>query len=140
VTVEPARPVPVPDALTAPFWQAAAEHRLAVPRCSACARFALPPDIVCPSCASTDPDWQWEDVSGRGRLRAWTVANQTFLPGFERPPVIIDVELAEQPELRLISRLADDDATDLAPGAAVRVAFDDLADDLSIPVFRLDPT
>ena len=60
------RPVPVPDESSAPYWEAAAEHVLAVARCSRCGTFALPPDVVCPHCGSTDPDFAFEPVSGRG--------------------------------------------------------------------------
>ena len=32
-----------PDVFTEPFWVAAAEHRLVVPRCTTCGTFRLPP-------------------------------------------------------------------------------------------------
>ncbi|HEY6531585.1 MAG TPA: OB-fold domain-containing protein [Acidimicrobiales bacterium] len=135
-----ARPVPRPDELTAPFWEAAADHRLVMPRCSSCLQLAMPPDIVCDACGSTDPQWEWVEVSGRGVLRSWTIARQVFLPGFDEPPVIIDVELDEQPGLRLVSRLVDgpEVAADLVVGVAVQVAFDDVTSGIALPVFELD--
>lgn len=134
----PERPVPVPDALTAPFWDAAADHRLVAPRCQACRTLVLPPDVVCGRCQSTDPAWVWEDLSGRGRLRSWTIGRRSFLPGFDDPPVIIDVELIEQDDLRIISRLLDGPEAELQVGAGVTVAFDDVTDEVSLPVFALD--
>ncbi len=49
----------------------------------------------------------FEPVSGRGFVRSWTVVRQSFLPGFEDdlPFVLVDVELEEQPDLRMIGRL-----------------------------------
>ncbi len=133
------RVVPVPDDQSAPFWQAAANHVLTIARCSACGRFAMPPDVVCPHCASSTPDFVWTPVSGRGSVRSWLVMRQSFLPGFEAdiPFVLVDVELVEQPELRLIGRLLDGVAAPIEIGADVDAAFEDVAPGVSIPAFAL---
>lgn len=64
----------------------------------------------------------------------------TFLPGFadDVPYVLVDVELDEQTDLRVVSRLLDGEGPGLRVGAAVRVDFDDVATGTSIPVFRLE--
>jgi uncharacterized OB-fold protein len=134
------RPVPVPDAGSAPYWAAAAEHVLTVARCSACAAFVVPPDIVCPNCGTTEPAFTFAPVSGRGTIRSWTVVRQSFLPGFESdlPFVLVDVELVEQPELRIIGRLLDGVDAPLSAGAPVHGAFEDLAPGIAVPAFVLD--
>lgn len=134
-----ARPVPVPDEASAPFWAAAAEHLLTVACCARCARFAVPPDIVCPHCHSTDPGFEFTPVSGRGTVRSWTVVRQALLPGFDDdlPFVLVDVELVEQDDLRLIGRLLDGPDADLRVGAAVTVGFEDLAPGVAVPAFEL---
>ena len=38
---------PFADALTQPFWDAAAEGRLVAPRCTVCGTFVLPPQPFC---------------------------------------------------------------------------------------------
>ena len=35
-----------PDVWTEPFWAAAAEHRLVVPRCTRCGTFRFPPCVL----------------------------------------------------------------------------------------------
>ena len=45
------RPLPVPDEMSAPYWAAAARHVLALPRCSQCQEFTMPPDSTCPHSA-----------------------------------------------------------------------------------------
>jgi uncharacterized OB-fold protein len=134
------RPVPVPDERSAPFWEAAANHVLAVARCSRCGAYAHPPDAVCSNCGSTDPGFAFQPVSGRGSVRSWTVVRQSFLPGFDAdlPFVLVDVELVEQAELRLIGRLLDGPHAPLALGAAVRAAFEDIAPGMAVPAFVLD--
>jgi uncharacterized protein len=136
------RPLPVPDESSAPFWSAAAEHVLTVARCGRCAQLTVPPDMMCPHCHTSDPAFEFTPVSGRGTVRSWTVVRQAFLPGFDDdlPFVLVDVELAEQADLRLIGRLLDGpDALDaeLRIGADVTVGFEDLAPGVSVPAFEL---
>nr|WP_051102469.1 OB-fold domain-containing protein [Parafrankia elaeagni] len=140
-----ARPLPVPDETSGPYWSAAAEHVLALARCARCGSFVLPPDLACPHCRSTDPDYAFEPVSGRGTVRSWTVVRQSGLPGFaaEVPFVLVDVELAEQAELRMIGRLLDGPGVLAGPepalrlGVPVQVAFEDVQPGVSVPAFTL---
>ncbi|MCK9894521.1 OB-fold domain-containing protein [Frankia sp. AgB32] len=133
------RPLPVPDEVSRPYWAAAARHTLVVARCSRCASFVLPPGQTCPHCHSVDPRFRFEPVSGTGTVRSWTVVRQAFLPGFgaEVPFVLVDVELTEQSELRMIGRLLDGPAAALRLGDRVTVAFEDVAPGVSIPAFTL---
>jgi uncharacterized OB-fold protein len=134
------RPLPVPDEQSAPYWRFAAEQVLAVARCSRCHAFCHPPDVVCPHCGSTDPAFEFVPVSGRGTIRSWTIMRQSFLPGFDVPFVLVDVELAEQEDLRLIGRLMDGPEAALRVGVPVRVAFEGLAPGVSVPAFVMEPT
>jgi uncharacterized OB-fold protein len=131
--------VPFPDEQSAPFWAAAANHVLTVARCSACGVFTMPPDVVCPHCRSTAPNFVFTPVSGRGTVRSWTVMRQSFLPGFDDdvPFVLVDVELAEQTELRMIGRLLDGVDAPLHIGAVVHVEFEDLRLGVAVPAFAL---
>jgi len=135
--VPAARPVPVPDEQSRPYWDAAAQHVLSIARCSRCDTFSMPPDVVCSHCHSSEPDFTFVPVSGRGRVRSWTVMHQSFLPGFDDlvPFVLVDVELEEQADLRMIGRLLDGPDAPLVVGAPVVVAFEDLAPGVSVPAF-----
>ncbi len=134
------RPLPVPDPLSEGYWQAAARHELAIARCGQCGMFAHPPGAVCCACGSTDPRFEWMTVSGKGRLRSWTVVRQALLPGFADlvPYVTVDVELDEQAGLRIIGRLLDGPGSPLALGARVTACFEDIAPGVAVPAFRLD--
>jgi uncharacterized OB-fold protein len=133
------RPLPVPDEQSKPYWDAAAQHVLAVARCSRCKKLSLPPDVVCPHCGTTEPEFVFTRVSGRGTVRSWTVVRQSFLRGFDDdlPFVLVDVELAEQSELRLIGRLLDGVGSRLNVGDTVDVGFEDVEPGVSIPAFVL---
>jgi uncharacterized OB-fold protein len=134
-----ARPLPVPDEVSAPFWSAAAEHVLTVARCAQCGQLTMPPDVVCPHCHASDPRFEFTPVGGRGTVRSWTVVRQALLPGFDDdlPFVLVDVELVEQADLRLIGRLLDGVTADLHVGDAVVVGFEDIAPGVAIPAFEL---
>jgi len=136
------RPVPMPDERSAPYWEAAAGHELAIARCQRCRVLTHPPDTVCPHCHSTEPDWVWDRVSGRGAVRSWTVIRQSPLPGFaaDVPFVLVDVELQEQLGLRLIGRLMDGPDASLRVGDPVTLAFEDIAGGVAIPAFALGVT
>jgi hypothetical protein len=136
------RPLPVADARSAEYWSAAARHVLALPRCADCGQLAFPPDVVCPHCRNASPEFAFEPVTGHGSIRSWAVVHDSFLPGFEAdlPFVLVDVELDEQRDLRMIGRLLDGPDIVLHVGDRVSVAFEDLDDSVSIPAFELQQT
>lgn len=63
---------------------------------------------------------------------------QSFLPGFEVPFVLVDVELWVQPDLRLIGRLIDGPDTRPRVGAPVSLVFEDVAHGVAVPAFALE--
>lgn len=131
--------LPVADERSAPFWAAAATHVLTMARCARCREFSHPPDIVCPRCHHSDPQFAWESVTGNGTVRSWVIIRQSFLPGFEAdiPYLLVDVELDVQADLRLIGRLTDGPDAAVKVGDRVRVTFDDLSSEISVPAFTL---
>jgi len=131
------RVVPVPDERSAGYWSACARHVLALARCANCGHRAMPPDVVCTNCWSSTPDFVFEPVSGRGVVRSWTVLHDSFLPGFEDdlPFTLVDVELDDQPGLRMIGRLLVEGPVLPHLGQRVAVAFEDLAPGVALPGF-----
>ena len=80
--MEVPKPRPVADARSGGFWSSAARHELSIQRCTNCRRLP-PPVVVCPACLSTTAGFSFVPVSGRGRLRTWTIMRDAFLPGFK---------------------------------------------------------
>jgi uncharacterized protein len=129
--------LPVPDDVSAPYWQACARHELTLARCADCGLFAHPPDITCPNCHSLEPLFAFTPVAGGGRVMSWITVRHSFLSGFELPFLLVDVQLDQHPQIRLIGRLVDGPETPLAIGDAVSVVFDDLAPGVAVPAFAL---
>lgn len=132
------RPRPVPDPVSAGFWEAAASGQLAIQRCADCRRFQHPPQPTCRACSSGAVGF--ERVSGQARLWSWTVTHHNVLPGFAPaiPYVNIVAEIVEQPGLFLLSDLIGrEDSVKLRLGAPLRAVFPRTADgDPVLPQFE----
>lgn len=121
------------DAFTRPYWDAAAEGRLLLRCCRACARPHHYPREFCPHCWSEDVDW--EPASGRATLYTWSVVHRNDLPPFgERVPYVAAVvDLAEGP--RMMTQVVDVPEDDLRADMALEVVFRTGEDGVAVPVF-----
>jgi uncharacterized OB-fold protein len=130
------RPLPLPDKLSAAFWEAAREHRLEIQRCSDCRRWNHVPTLLCPSCGSSD--LAFEPVSGRASLYSWTVIHDPPAPGFaDMLPLIVGlVELEEQERLLLASNIVGIGPDALRLSLQLEVTFEDIDGDVALPQFR----
>ena len=128
--------MPVPDVLTAGFWEAARNGQLAIQRCESCGYYNHPPLPLCDRCSSGDLGF--EPVSGRGTVYSYTTNYQRNVDGFEDavPYVNLIVELEEQAQLFLVSDLPADEAEWVAIGAPVEVTFEQLGEEIALPLFR----
>lgn len=92
-------PGPTQTALSAPFWQAAADGRFVLQHCGDCGRWVFYPRQICPHCWS--PALAWREASGRGRLETWSRIHRPGHPGWEpaAPYHIGIVRLEEGPAM-----------------------------------------
>jgi len=132
-----AKPLPEPGRDTMPYWDALREERLMIQQCAACGKLRHYPRPVCDACYSLEATWR--EVSGRGRIHSWTVANHAFHPGFkaELPYVLVTVDLEEG--VRMIAQLRGVAPAAIRIGLPVEVAFERATDELTLPVFRAAP-
>lgn len=77
-------------------------------------------------------------MSGRGTLLSWVVYHRAYWPGFtaDVPYKVCLVQLEEGPIL--VSNLVDAAEVDVAVGKAVRVIFDRVTEDVTLPKFILE--
>jgi uncharacterized OB-fold protein len=132
-----AKPIPVADEISAPFWEAARERRLVIQRCSDCGYYNHPPRPFCDACLSQR--LAFESVSGRGSIYTFTVMHQRDVSGFENeaPFINIVVELAEQPMLLMVANISSSEGERVRIGAPVEVYFEGRGGDIFVPQFRL---
>lgn len=110
-----------------PFWQAAAQKRLELPRCKQCGVFNWYPADACPHCDRAD--FEWVEVAPRGTLFSWSVVKRPLFAPYARiaPYVPALIELPDAPNVRLVTRLVDCDPQTLVVDAPVELLFADLA-------------
>jgi len=127
-------PDPLADATTLPWWQAAAEHRLVVQRCTACGETRLPPAPVCAVCRSTESDWR--ELSGRGEVYTFTIVHRPIAADQALPFVIAVIALEDAGGVRMISNLVGVDPKEIEIGLPVEIVWEDMSAALAVPRFR----
>jgi len=128
-------PQPVPDADTAPFWEATAHGQLLMCRCRACGHWHQPPLERCRRCGGVTG---FEPVSGQGTVYTFIVQRQPAVVGYfdQVPYAVALVELDEQADLRLPGRLVDVDPDAVEIGMRVQARIEHLpGGDHRVPVW-----
>lgn len=128
--------LPLPDvanAVAAPFWRAAREHRLVVQRCPACEGLQWPPRPLCSSCLAPLADSDWTEVRPTGTVWSFVVYHRAFHPGFadKLPYNVAMVRLDDGPVM--ITNVAG--GNDLEIGERVTARFDEVAPQVSLVRF-----
>ncbi len=135
-------PEPDPQADALPYWEATREHRLVLPRCTACDTVIWYPRGFCPACGSFDIDWF--EAPGTGTVYSFSVARRG--QGAYRdaaPYVLAYVELDLPAGIgngdggpRMLTNIVGCDVDTVAVDQRVEVVFDDTAAGWALPRFR----
>ena len=128
-----AKPAPLPDHDSQPFWDGCRAHQLRAQRCTACGRFRWPPRTFCPACWSLD--YEWTELLGRGTVYSFSVVHHVVSPAFkqEAPYVVALITVdGSGDQVRLLSNVIDCDWEQVRVGMAVEVVFDETG----LPKFR----
>jgi uncharacterized OB-fold protein len=131
-------PLPVADAMSKVFWDGLKHGKLLVQRCEQCRRLQFPPEASCEACSSTE--LSFEEMSGRGKVFSFTeTVSGARHPYFQSisPYLVGMVQLDEQEGLVFPSNFPGSKYADLEIGAPVQVIFDEIAEGVVIPQFRL---
>jgi uncharacterized OB-fold protein len=131
-------PAPVPDAVSAPFWDGLKEQLLLVQRCPSCSTFYFPPTVVCSTCLGRS--LEFVEVPPVGTLYSRTVMHQAFLPSLQSavPYVIALVEIDGAPGVRMMMNVAGPDADVAEVGASGRIVVEPRGEWM-VPAFLADP-
>jgi uncharacterized protein len=105
---------------TKPFWDATAEGRLVLPRCTQCAATLWMPKAFCPLCGSSAVEWI--PTSGQGVVYSFSITRKGAGVWAEHSPYVIAyVELDEGP--RVLSNVVGCAVDNVAIGMRVSVVF-----------------
>lgn len=128
------RPVPQMSPGRAPYWASGADGVLRIAQCHNCSRLMHTQNVLCPQCLGRDIGY--EPVSGRGTIVGFTVDHQQWLPHFPPPYVVAIVALAEDSRIRLTTNIVGCDPNELSVGTPVSVLFEQISDDVWLPLFE----
>ncbi|MCY0887144.1 MAG: Zn-ribbon domain-containing OB-fold protein [Alicyclobacillaceae bacterium] len=127
-------PRPVLDSDSRPFWEGLQRHELWIQYCSLCHQHIFYPRSICPHCFSDD--LVWKQSHGRGTIYSYTVVHTAFGPFAEETPYVVALVALDE-GVRMMTRIVGVPG-DIEIGRKVVVTFADLAEDLTLPYFRLD--
>jgi uncharacterized protein len=119
-------PVPEPNPETQPYWDAAAEGKLLVRRCTTCSRAHHYPRALCPFCFSDKTEWQI--TSGSGTIYSFSVMQRAAVPYS-----IAYVTLDEGPTM--MTNIVDCDFDAIRIGMKVKVVFKPTEGGPPLPMF-----
>ena len=129
----PSRVQPVPNTVSAPYWEACARGELSLQRCVKCQQFQFYPRTICCHCGEAELDWQL--VSGSGRVKSFTVVRRGISKAYAAPYVVALIELAEGPSM--MSTIVGSSPEAVSIGASVQVSFEAWSEAINMPVFSL---
>ena len=131
------KPLPVPDIDSRPFWEACRAHELRAQRCRACGQFRWTPQAFCPQCYSWDFDWT--KLEETGTVDSFVVVHYVSIPAYQEdvPYVVAHITIDGTDErVRLISNVIDCPWESVRVGMTVRVVFQDVTPEITLPKFR----
>ena len=111
------------------YWEATAEGRIELPRCTACDLVIWYPRSICPDCQSMD--LSWETMSGNGTVYSYTITRAGVGRKWREhlPLVVAYVQLDEGPIV--LTNIVDTDPSIIEIGMAVTAVFHDTGHPIS---------
>ncbi len=128
------KPLPTIVPETEAYWRAAKRHELFLQQCNDCDEVIYFPRVMCYHCLSEDLGWF--KSTGFGTVYSFTIIHQVAHQGFsaEVPYVYAIIDLDDG--ARMISNVVGTDPSAVYVGMQVKVIFDDVTPEISIPKFE----
>jgi uncharacterized OB-fold protein len=114
---------------TQPFWNAAAEGKFLVRKCTSCQKVHWYPRAICPFCFNDKTEWM--QASGAGEIYSFSVMRRA-----PEPYAIAYVTLEEGPTM--LTNLVDCDFDSLKIGQKVKLIFKPSEGAFPVPMFTPD--
>ncbi len=122
------------DDASAEFFDATAQGRFLLRRCTDCHHVRAPEVPMCTECLSEA--FEWSDAAGTGHIESWVVLHsRAGADGVTpEPRIVATVELVEGPWI--VGALLGVEVPNISHRLPVRIDFERPDDSESIPVFR----
>jgi uncharacterized OB-fold protein len=129
------KPLPIPDADSAPYWDGARQRKLMIQHCRKTDQYFLYSRQLTPGV--DDAQVEWVEANGTGTIYSYTVARRPAGAAFKDdvPYVVASITLDEG--ARIMTNIVTDDVDSVRIGQKVQVVFDDVTDEVTIPKFEV---
>jgi len=114
------------------FWDGTVAGELRIQQCNACGALRFPPGPACQSCDAYDRGHVV--AAGTGTVFSYVVHRHPPVPGKDLPIVIALIDLDEG--VRMVGEVLDVSPEEIAIGMRLRVDFNRIDDELTLPVWR----
>jgi uncharacterized protein len=114
------------------FWDGTAARELRIQKCNHCGALRFPPGPACQSCDAYDRGHVV--AAGTGTVFSYVVHRHPPVPGKELPIVIALIDLDEG--VRMVGEVVDVADSEIGIGMRLRVDFNRVDDELTLPVWR----
>ncbi len=130
------KPLPEISDENRPFWDGARSGELRMQQCARCGHIRYPIGRICPDCLEEGHDWV--PLSGRGEVYSSIVFHQVYDKAFadDVPYSVALVQLDEGP--RMFSNVVGVPPSEVRVGDRVRVVFDRVTEEVTIPRFTAE--
>jgi len=125
-------PVPVPRPETIHFWEGCKVGEFRLQKCNSCGKIIFYPRAICTECMSQD--LSWIKSTGKGQVYTFSIHFRGATPAFKTPYVVALVDLEEG--VRVMTNIINCDVNDVKIGMNVKVTFESLTDEISLPKFE----
>jgi uncharacterized OB-fold protein len=128
------RPIPEITPELRPFFEASRNGQLVVQKCGNCGDLRFPPHRLCSKCLSRDSSWT--SVSGAGEVYSFIIMHRVYHPAFasQVPYAVAMIKLKEG--AKMLSNVIGIDPHAIKCGMPVKVSFEKLNDEVTLPMFR----
>lgn len=129
-----AKPLPLPDPESEPFWAGCRAHKLMLQRSPSTGACQFPPTSFTPGGLERP---EWVEASGFGQIFSWIVVRHPVpadVYADDVPYVVALVELDEG--VRLAANIRGCAVDAVRAGMRVLVDFDAVTDEVTLPFFR----
>src|SRR5260370_40656612 len=128
------RPIPEITAELRPFFEASRQGQLVVQKCDGCGVLRFPPRRLCPNCLSRESSWT--AVSGEGEVYSFIVMHRVYHPAFASQVPYAGATVKLKEGARILSNVIGIDPHQIKCGMPVKVSFEKLNEEVTLPMFR----
>jgi uncharacterized OB-fold protein len=129
----PERPLPAPTRESQPFWDGMREGRFMLQHCAQCGKVRHYPRPVCPHCFSTESSFK--EAPTVGAIHTWTVCHHPFNFFFKAAAPYIVALVDMDAGVRVNAPLRGIAEADLKIGKRVRLGFEPVNKEVTLPFF-----